>query len=129
VAALVLGVPIQGADTNSEEHPYLDKQWAERVKETDDLEGYEAYCAILYAPYFVEVKRKVNLRASLDDRTEFEEIVEQHFPDRRRLLMARSKNIVEDHYDEIVRLAELLFGRGVLAAKEIVEFWNQRSKK
>ena len=31
--------------------------------------------------------------------------------------------------DEIVRLVELLFGRGVLVAKEIAEFWNQRSKK
>ena len=98
------------------------------IKETRDSQGYEAYCAILYAPYFVEVKRNLNVRASLDDRVAFEEIVEQHFPDRRRILMARSKNIVDDHYDEIVHLAKLLTERGELTAQEIVEFWSQRRK-
>ena len=129
VAALVLGVPVRGADTSFQGHPYCDVRWAARVKETNDSEGYEAYCAILYAPYFVETKRKVKVRASLDDRVAFEEIVEQHFPERRRVLMIRSKYIVEDHYEEIVRLAELLNERKELSAEEMVEFWNQRSRK
>jgi hypothetical protein len=129
IAALVLRVPVSEVDLSSENHLFLDEQWENSVKETRDLQGYEAYCAILYAPYFVEVKCSLNTRASLDDRVAFEEIVEQHFPDSRRLLMARSKNIIEDHYDEIVRLAKLLTERGKLAAKEIVEFWNQRGKK
>ena len=124
VAALVLGVPVRGADTSFEGHPYCDVRWAARVKETNDSEGYEAYCAILYAPYFVETKRKVKVRASLDDRVAFEEIVEQHFPERRRVLMIRSKYIVEDHYEEIVRLAELLNERKQLTAEEIAEFWK-----
>ena len=124
MAALVLGIPVRGADTSFEGHPYCDVGWAERVKETNDSEGYQAYCAILYAPYFVEVKRKVYLRASLDDRCAFEEIVEQHFPERRRALMVRAKNLVEDHYEEIVRLAELLNERKQLTAEEIGEFWK-----
>jgi len=39
------------------------------------------------------------------------------------------KSIVEDHFDEIVRLANLLTERGKLAAKEIAEFWNQRGQQ
>ena len=43
--------------------------------------------------------------------------------------MIRSKYIVEDHYEEIVRLAGLLNERKELSAEEIVEFWKQRSMK
>ncbi len=38
--------------------------------------------------------------------------------------MVRAKNLVEDHYEEIVRLAELLNERKQLTAEEIGEFWK-----
>ncbi len=133
IAALILDVRVSGATLFSSPdpsgHPRFEDEWAKRLKETNDLEGYKAYCVILLAPYFVELNSERITGFSLDDRILFEEIVEEHFPNRRRVLIARAKRIVRDRYNEIVRLAELLTERKKLCAEDIEKFWNERSKK
>ena len=133
IAALILDIGASGATLLSSSelngHPRFEDEWAKKLKETQDLEGYKAHCVILLAPYFVELKSEKITAISLDDRILFEEIVEEHFPNLRRVLIARAKRMVGDHYDEIVRLAELLKERKELSAKEIVEFWSARSKE
>lgn len=108
VAARALGVSDRSAVPNPDGHLSFHEDWGKKIRDTMDVENLKAYCIVLLAPHFSELKSGSKSELSLEDQVAFEETVEEHFPDLRRVLMARSRRIVEDHYEEIVRLGETL---------------------
>lgn len=134
IAALVVKAPVEGVTLTPKSsewsgHLILDREWSERVVQKEDLTGYEANCVVRIAAFALDRKLGKEETHALDDVLWAKERIEKYFPERGAAIIERATQIVEEHYDAIVKLGALLHQRRELSAVEIAEFWKGRGKK